>query len=206
MLTKSLRKSRLISPVIKFLLTPIAMLFLLFGLNANAKASEAPRFGFFVTHEVNDRDHISSIGTEVWLTSRHSNFGASFLTSIGKAEVTGRDNKRHDYVAWDAGFKLGYFSDVFAYAEFGFDLGELALHDRDERDRDNLRITGDDFVVANRTRYDNDNNIDGYIGIGGGMRFGNIQIEAFSKRRQVDGEHWKADNQTFMGAKVSVVF
>ena len=144
----------------------------------------------------------------MWLTNRDSNFGISILTSIGHAEVTGKDKKQHDYLAWEAGFKLGYFSDVFAYAEFGFDLGELALQDRNEDD-DYRRYSGDednDFIVSNRSRYDESNNIDGYVGIGAGIKFEHLQIEAFTRLRQIDGEYWKAENQAFTGAKLSVVF
>jgi len=187
----------------------IAALFMaLFLATFNAHAFESPKFGFFIKNEVNDDDHISGIGAEMWLTNRDSNFGISVLTSIGHSDVTDRDNIKHDYLAWEAGLKVGYFSDVFAYAEVGFDLAELVLQDRDEDD--NYRIySGDDdndFVVSNRRRYDDANNIDGYVGVGAGIKFEHVQIEAFTRLRQIDGEYWKADNQAFAGAKLSLVF
>ena len=186
----------------------IAALFMaLFLATFNAHAFESPKFGFFIKNEVNDDDHISGIGAEMWFTGRNSNFGAAILTSIGHAAVTDREKKQHDYLAWEAGLKLGYFSDIFAYAEVGFDIGELVLQDRNEDD-DYRTYHGDDndFVATNRRRYDDANNIDGYVGVGAGIKFEHIQIEAFTRLRQIDGEYWKADNQAFTGAKLSVVF
>tara|TARA_R110000737_G_C14514521_1_gene474248 strand:- start:209 stop:832 length:624 start_codon:yes stop_codon:yes gene_type:complete len=205
-LTRQASIGNILVPVIKYIFTPLLMVLFLSAFNVNA--FESPKFGFFVKNEVNNNDHISGVGAEMWLTNRDSNFGISILTSIGHAEVTGKDKKQHDYLAWEAGFKLGYFSDVFAYAEFGFDLGELALQDRNEDD-DYRRYSGDednDFIVSNRSRYDESNNIDGYVGIGAGIKFEHLQIEAFTRLRQIDGEYWKAENQAFTGAKLSVVF
>tara|TARA_R110000737_G_scaffold1951_4_gene5686 strand:+ start:3382 stop:4005 length:624 start_codon:yes stop_codon:yes gene_type:complete len=197
--------SVLLTSFIRYVLTPLIILLLLSTFNA--RAFESPRFGFFVKNEVNDNDHISGIGAEVWLTNSESNFGISVLTSIGHGAVTGRDNKQHDYLAWEAGLKLGYFSDVFAYAEVGFDLGELALQDRNEDDEYHLYSDDDsDFIISNRRRYDEANNIDGYVGVGVGVKFEHVQLEAFTRLRQVDGEYWRADNQAFSGAKLSVVF
>lgn len=196
----------MIVPVIRFILTPLLIMLFLAAFSANAYQS--PRFGLFVKNEVNDNDYISGVGAEMWLTNHDSNFGVSVLTSIGKAEVTDRDNIQHDYIAWEAGLKLGYFSDVFAYAEVGFDLGELAFQDRDEDDHYHVYYGDEDndFISANRKRYDDSNDIDGYVGVGAGFKFDHLQIEAFARLRQVDGEYWKADSQAYTGAKLSVVF
>lgn len=198
--------STMIVPVIRFILTPL--LVVLFLLTFSANAYQSPKFGFFVKNEVNGDDYISGVGSEIWLTNQDSNFGISVLSSIGKAAVTDKKNIQHDYIAWEAGVKLGYFSDVFAYAEFGFDLGELAFQDRNEEENNNVYYgnEGNNFIAANRRRYDEANNIDGYVGVGAGFKFEHLQIEAFTRIRQVDGEHWKAEHQTFVGAKLSVVF
>ncbi|WP_143764406.1 hypothetical protein [Cognaticolwellia mytili] len=198
--------STMIVPVIKFIVTPLLMMIFLVVFSANAYQS--PKFGLFIKNEVNDNDYISGIGAEMWLTNRDSNFGVSVLTSIGKAEVTDQDNIQHDYFAWEAGLKLGYFSNVFAYAEVGFDLGELAFQDRNEDDGYHVYYGDEDndFVSVNRKRYDDSNNIDGYVGVGTGFKFDHLQIEGFVRLRQVDGEYWKANNQVFSGAKLSVVF
>lgn len=206
MLTLKNTNNTMIAPVIKFLVTPLFMALFLAAFSADAYQS--PRFGFFVKNEVNGDDYISGIGSEIWLTNRDSNFGVSVLTSIGKAEVTDQDNVQHNYLAWEAGLKLGYFSDIFAYAEVGFDLGELAFQDRDEDHHYRVYFSDDDsdFIVANRRHTDDSNNVDGYIGVGAGFKFEHLQIEAFTRLRQVDGEYWKADNQAYTGAKLSVVF
>jgi hypothetical protein len=192
----------------KFHLRIAVILILLITVNFESVAFESPHFGFFVKHEVNGDNYIAGVGSEIWLVNSSSNFGASFLTSIGQAQAIDVNGQEHDYVAWELGMKLGYFSDVFAYAEVGFDLGELAFQDRDE-DGDYRIYQGQgdsDFVIANRSHYDDANNIDGYIGIGAGFKFSQLQIEAFTRLRQVDGEFWKADNQAYAGAKLSVVF
>lgn len=191
---------------IKYLITPLVMALFLAAFNANA--SQASKLGIFVKNEVNGDDYISGIGAEVWLTNRDSNFGMSVLSSIGKAEVTDREGDQHDYLAWEAGFKFGYFSDIFAYAEVGFDLGELAFQDRDENHHYRVFYNDDDndYVVANRSHHDDSNDIDGYIGVGAGFKIEHLQIEAFTRYRQIDGEHWKADSQAYTGAKLSVVF
>lgn len=206
MLTQKSNKKTMKITMTKWLLA--ALLIAAFITTFTASAFESPRFGFFIKNEVNDNSYISGIGAEMWLTNRESNFGVAVLTSIGYAEVTGRDNNEHNYLAWEAGLKLGYFSDVFAYAEVGFDLGELAFQDRDEDDELGIHYVNDDnnFVEVNRRRYDGANNIDGYIGVGAGLKFDHLQIEAFTRLRQIDGEFWKADNQAFTGAKLSVVF
>ena len=61
-------------------------------------------------------------------------------------------------------------------------------------------------MVSNRRRYDDANNIDGYVGVGAGIKFEHVQIEAFTRLRQIDGEYWKAENQAFAGVKLSLVF
>ena len=206
MLSRSVSHKNSIAFGIKYLMTPLVVILFLSAFSASA--SQSPKFGFFIKNEVNGDDYISGVGSEIWLTNRDSNFGMSVLTSIGKAEVTDREGTQHDYIAWEAGFKFGYFSDIFAYAEVGFDLGELAFQDRDEDHHYRVFHNDDDndFVVVNRSHHDDSNDIDGYVGVGAGFKFEHLQIEAFTRYRQVDGEHWKADSQAYTGAKLSVVF
>ena len=60
------------------------------------------------------------------------------------------------------------------------------------------------FFIKNEVN--DGNNISGIVGIGAGVKFDHLQIEAFTRLRQIDGEYWKAENQAFTGAKLSVVF
>lgn len=206
MLTKINHGQAITIPLKKYLI--LAPLILLGCSTFGVNAFESSKFGLFVKNEINGDDHISGIGAEMWFTGKNSNFGAAILTSIGHAAVTDREKEQHDYLAWEAGLKLGYFSDIFAYAEVGFDIGELVLQDRngDDEYRTYHGDEDNDFVATNRRRYDDANNIDGYVGVGAGIKFEHIQIEAFTRLRQIDGEYWKADNQAFTGAKLSVVF
>lgn len=179
-----------------------------FSVTTFAATSES--LGFFIKTEFNDDDYINGFGTEAWLTNNTSNFGVSVNTSIGNAQVTDMFNVKHSYIAWDLGFKFGYFSDVFFYGEVGFDLGELILRERDEDDYEEEAsfldffrgLTLDDYY----DEYDRSNDIDGYLGAGIGIKFDNVTLEAFSRYRQIDGEYWKANNQVFNGIKLTLLF
>lgn len=197
-------KSQQISVLIKYLLTPLWIISILFAFHVNA--GQSPKVSVFVKSEHHHRDYITGAGVELWLVNQQSKLGTTISTSIGRAKVTDRENIQHDYAAWETGLKFGYFSQVFIYGEFGFDMGELVFRDRDEDEDDKVFYTDSDFVAANRRKHDDSNNIDGYLGIGAGFRYQNIQLEAFSRIRQIDGEHWKANNQAYTGAKLSFVF
>ncbi|MEW6991673.1 hypothetical protein AADZ91_13450 [Colwelliaceae bacterium 6441] len=184
----------------------------LLTLSSYTLAATSGDLGLFVKNEINDNDFISGIGSEVWLTNDASHFGMAVNSAIGYAEVTDTFSIQHSYFAWDFGLKFGYFSDLFIYAEAGFDLGELILHDRDEDDYDqDDEITFRDifnvFVLDDYyDEYDRSNDIDGYIGAGVGFKYQNIVVESFVRYRQVDGEYWKADNQVFTGIKLTLTF
>ena len=175
--------------------------------------------GFFLKTEINDHDYINGIGTEYWLTNTDSSVGIAINTSFGNAAVTDTLNIQHDYLAWDLGIKFGYFSDIFVYAEIGFDFGELMLsdHDKDKYDDDLNFSEFLAFVVLDGyveyhdyadyyEDYDSSNDIDGYIGSGVGMKYENIVVEAFARYRQVDGEYWRANSQVYSGVKLTLLF
>jgi len=184
-----------------------------------SRANTVNNLGFFIKTEINDQDYINGIGTEVWLTNESSSVGVAINTSIGNAEVTDTLNIQHSYLAWDLGIKFGYFSDVFVYAEVGFDFGEMVLSDRD-KDRYDDELNFSEFlafVVLDGyadyhdygdyyEKYDSSNDIDGYIGSGIGFKFENIVVEAYARYRQIDGEYWQADSQVYSGVKLSLLF
>jgi hypothetical protein len=182
----------------------------LFFYSVTSYAETTENLGFFIKTEFNDDDYINGFGSEVWLTNKTSDFGVAVNTSIGNAKVTDMFNVKHSYLAWDLGFKFGYFSEVFIYGEVGFDLGELILRDRDEDDYDediSFRdffggLTLDDYY----DEYDRSNDIDGYLGAGIGVKFDTVTFEAYSRYRQIDGEYWKANNQVFNGIKLTLLF
>jgi len=171
--------------------------------------------GVFLKNEMNGDDYLSGLGVETWLINNDSHIGIAVNSSIGKAEVTDTFHYQHSYLAWDFGIKFGYFSDVFVYAEVGFDIGELLLRDRDEDDYDSYKnddelnfgelfgvIVLDDYYDD----YDRSNDVDAYVGIGMGIKLDNILIEGYSRYRQIDGEYWKADNQAYTGLKLTLMF
>jgi len=168
-------------------------------------------FSVFISSEHQSGDQIAGIGVSALLKNSETNFGVSVLSSLANSEVIDNRGINQHYLAWEVGAKFGYFSDVFFYAELGFDFGELALQDRDEDRRydfhdDNGDLDFTDFIEIRDRVHDSSNDIDGYVGIGVGYDFGRFQIEAFTRYRQIDGEYWKADNQTFSGVRASISF
>jgi hypothetical protein len=165
----------------------------------------------FISNAYHDEDRVTGFGASVLLKDSVSNFGVSVLSAIAPSEVIDTRGFKQHYLAWEVGAKFGYFSDVFFYAELGFDFAELALQNRDE-DRqygyhdDDGDLTFTDFIDIRERVNDNTNDIDAYLGIGAGYDFGRFQIEAFTRYRQIDGEYWKAENQTFAGIRASISF
>ncbi|WP_284246130.1 hypothetical protein [Thalassotalea insulae] len=164
--------------------------------------------------EFNGDDYINGIGTELWLTDNLSNLGLAVSSSLGKGKVKDTEGWQQEFISWDFGIKYGYFSDVFAYVEVGVDLSELILQDRDEDEYDERHYDGELVIEIadamlfgeSRKRYDQDNDVDAYLGAGLGVKLEHFAIEAFSRYRQIDGEYWKADNQVFTGVKLTVFF
>jgi len=195
--------------MIKFI---IACAFCLISYHSTADDGE--NFGFFVKSEINGDDFINGIGSEAWLLNSETHFGIAVNSAIGNAQVTDIYGYQHDYLAWDFGVKFGYFSDVFIYAELGFDLGELILSDRDD-DHDRYDHDSDSLVIDlidalahdhHSSRHDHENDVDAYFGAGIGVKLNQVSIEGFARYRQIDGEYWKADNQVFTGIKLTLAF
>ena len=184
-----------------------------------ATASTDQEIGFFLKTELNDGDYINGVGSEYWLINPNSSVGIAINSSLGNAKVTDDLNIEHHYLAWDLGIKFGYFSDVFVYAEIGFDFGEMVLSDRDKDEYDH-NLTFNEFLTYLATDgytehhsyddyyhdYDSSNDIDGYIGSGVGMRFDGIVVEGFARYRQIDGQYWQADSQVYSGVKLTMLF
>jgi len=202
--------SRLSLSYLKKSVKTISVLFLL----CSAFSSSAEdSFSIFISSEYHGEDQINGFGVSALLKNSESNIGVSILSSIAPSEVIDTRGFNQHYIAWEVGAKFGYFSDVFFYAELGFDFGELTLQSRGENDRNDYGYYDDDgeldftnFIEIRDRVEDNSNDIDGYVGIGAGYDFGNFQIEAFTRYRQIDGEFWKADNQAFAGFRASLSF
>jgi len=96
-------------------------------------------------------------------------------------------------MAWEAGFRMGYYGAVSAYIEAGIDLTELLL----QQDRNEC------CVISDRTE---DDSIDGYIGVGAGVQMDPISIEAFVRLRQIDGRYWQSESHAFGGMAIAVRF
>jgi len=168
-------------------------------------------FSVFVSAEHYGENQINGFGVSALLKNSESNIGVSILSSIAPSEVIDTRGINQHYIAWEVGAKVGYFSDVFFYAELGFDFGELTLQSRGEDGRYHYHDDDDefdfiDFIEIRDRVEDKSNDIDGYVGVGAGYDFGHFQIEAFTRYRQIDGEFWKADNQAFAGIRASISF
>lgn len=162
--------------------------------------------GFFARVEKNHTDTIVSIGGEILKKHQETNIGFKIETGVIAGQVLDQFNNEQEYLSWETGFKFGYFSDVFIYGEAGVDFGELIFDDRDEDIH--VRFSTDEEIVLdlNRQHHDRQNDIDGYLGIGAGINYGHITLEAFARIRQIDGEYWKAAHTGFTGVRMAVTF
>ena len=177
-------------------------------------ANDTGRFSIFAVNESNLNDSIVGVGVSALHKINDTNFALSVNTSLSNADVIDVSGHQQSYLAWELGAKFGYFSTLFLYAEFGFDFGEFALQDRDEdsygyyqNNRNEEVYYYDNYSIDIRPDVDDySNDIDAYLGIGTGVNFGHLQLSAFARYRQIDGEFWKASNQTFTGVKASLSF
>ncbi len=174
------------------------LVIIIFIYSGNVAAISEQTLSIFIKNEFNGDDSISGLGVELLLKKKANNFGFAINSTIGAAEVTDTDGFLQNYIAWEVGMKLGYFSKLSLYGEVGFDLAETIFQDR-ENDNE---FHGHQIDNG----YDNQNDIDGYIGIGAGMNFGNVQINAYSRLRQIDGKNWKAKKQNFTGIILAFSF
>ena len=146
----------------------------------------------FVKHEFNSTDSITGVGISQNYASLSNMLVGQVNSSINYAEVLTEGQVLEDFLAWEVGGKIGYFSDFFIYIEAGIDLTELAFSD--ERDD-----CCEDFSNDN-------NNIDGYAGLGAGVDLGEFRIEVFSRVRQIDTRNWTSESHVFYGAQMSLLF
>jgi len=178
---------------------------LLFSINSYANKSND--FIVFVKHETNDNDYYSSVGVEVIHRSLNSYLGFAVNSSIGYARVTDTFSVPHGFIAWEAGMKVGYFSNFSLYAEFGVDLLELTFNDRSDDDYPhNHHPHNTEFENNNFNHRDTSNNTDGYIGIGSSLMIEQIKVTAFVRLREISGYNWHTENHTFSGIELAVVF
>ena len=146
----------------------------------------------FYSYESDGADYFSSVGVGATFKNSETNFGIQFNTSLGYAEVMAKDGYIEDFVSWEGGFKVGYFSNFSIYVEGGIDLSELFFHD--------LRY--DDY--EHHHGYEDD--LDAYVGMGVGFRTGPIQIDAFIRFREIDSKYWEAESDSFSGIQLSINF
>ncbi len=176
----------------------------------DSNAHQRKGVSIYVINEQNVNDSIIGFGVSTLHKVNNSDFGFVVDSSLSNAEVVDNDGYEQHYLAWELGGKVGYFSDVFLYAEFGFDFGELAFQDRDEEEYYTYASDEgyyDEFDIDLRPRRDDySNDIDAYIGVGTGIQLGHIQLTAYARYRQIDGEYWKANNQAFTGFRAAIVF
>ena len=178
---------------------------LLFSFNSYAKKSND--YIIYLHHDANESDYYSSIGTEVIHRQFNSYLGFSVTSSLGYAQVTDTNNYQHSFISWEGGMKFGYFSDFSLYAEFGVDLLELAFNDRSDDDYPhNNKRYNTDFENDNFEYRNTDNDIDGYVGFGSSFMIDHIKVTGFVRFREISGYNWQAENNTFTGIELAVVF
>lgn len=205
-------------PFIEFRLVCVILILIISSLSSSSSAHTTKNFSFYAINEHNVNDSITGIGVSILHSINNTPLGFSIDTSLSNADVIDVNGVEQSYLAWEVGAKFGYFSQVFLYAEIGFDFGEFAFQDRDEESKtyheqsyDNSTKNRNDYyngygVNISPTVDDYSNDIDAYVGLGTGIDFGHIQLSAFARYRQIDGEFWKANNQTFTGIKASLSF
>jgi hypothetical protein len=162
---------------------------MLFGTGLLAR--EEPRV--FVQYEFNDTDTIRTVGVGNFIPFSNSDFGAQAMTSFSYAEVMTKDNYLEDYLAWEAGFRMGYYGVVIAYIEAGIDLTELLL----KTDKNDCCGSFND---------NNQDQVDGYVGVGAGLQIQALTIDAFARLRQIDTRYWQSAQQSYYGIQLSVSF
>jgi len=160
----------------------------------NAQENNYDAIAVFVKSESHNKDTLSSIGISALFKNPRTNFGLKVNTAIGTADIHDDTLYKQEYLSWEAGIKIGYFSKLFFYGELGVDLAEFILHDRD-----------DEYESYDRHHH-HDNDVDGYIGMGAGINFGKVQLEAFTRLRQIDSDGWKAQHFTYSGVQLSLSF
>lgn len=169
-------------------------------------SSNKHKLAMFIKNESHNTDSISSLGIEIPFGRYHTSFAAYMTSAIGYADITDKTGNSNDYLTWDTGFKFGYFSDVSIYGEVGLDLFELIWDDLNDRDEDESTYyhENEDYDYFD-TESQNDD-IDGYIGVGIGFDLKPIKIDVFTRLRQIDGNNWESKEHLYSGLQLSIVF
>ncbi|MFQ3196703.1 MAG: hypothetical protein ACI8R9_001926 [Paraglaciecola sp.] len=149
----------------------------------------------FVQYEFNDNDTIKTVGVANFIPFYNSDFGAQAMTIFSYAEVMTNDNYLEDYLAWEAGFRMGYYGVVIAYIEAGIDLTEWAL-----------KTQRNDCCESFNDNDNNQDQVDGYIGVGAVLQIQALTINAFARLRQIDTRYWQSAQQSYYGIQLSVSF
>ena len=145
----------------------------------------------------NNGDRVLSTGFRVLDPINRTPFAFGFSTALGAANVTTMNANKENFVTLDTSVQFGYFSDIYTYAEVGFDMFELVFSDqRDDGHRSQSRSLSDS----------DSNDIDAFAGVAVGVKFHQFNIEAYTRYRQINSSHWKAENTHFSGVQVSLSF
>jgi len=149
-------------------------------------------FNVFVKREFNATDFMVGFGATASMASTNSLLKGEFISSFNYVEVFDKEGTVHNFASLDTGVRLGLYGQFFIYIEAGFDAFEMIL--KDTRDEDNF--------------YDlqQNNQVDGYAGLGVGIDVSNIRIEGFVKARQIDGDTWDNNKKIFYGLQLSLFF
>ncbi|MDP5029573.1 hypothetical protein [Paraglaciecola sp.] len=174
--------------------TILACLFVSLSVLSFTSQGKPPKgLSIFVKQEINTTDRITGVGVAQRIEFAYSDFGAETTTNINHAEVLTEDGYLEEFLAWEVGVKVGYFSDVFFYVEAGIDLAEGILN----ADRN------DDCCYTN---YEQNNDPDGYAGLGLGFQLQHARLELSARARQLDSDNWRSQAYIFYGAQLSIGF
>lgn len=190
----------------------ISALFIASAFISSSSYAQSDTPSIFVTHERNGDSFINSIGAGLNFKANNSNLGGQVNMSLGQAEVVTTRLDVQDYLAWELGVKVGYFSDVSLYLEAGLDLGELIdrehLREDDYDTHRHITIDGDHVHIDEyRHSYRNiEDSLDAYMGIGGGITIDRLSIKGQVRYRQIDSDDWEALDDVYSGVTVSFSF
>jgi len=162
----------------------------------DAAADEQLNGRIFYSYESNGGDYISAIGIGTTQKDNHTNLGFQLNTSLGYAEVIAEDGYLEEYTSWEASVRLGYFSNLSVFVEFGVDLAEALFED--------YRYDNDDHCHYEEYCYEDD--VDAYVGVGAGIKAGSLQVDGFVRAREIDSRYWEAESEVFSGVQISVNF
>ncbi|MGX5174772.1 hypothetical protein ACUR5C_12190 [Aliikangiella sp. IMCC44653] len=169
----------------------------------SANAHEPPEQSIFYTHETSGPDSITGLGHS-FLFKFDKNLGLGFTNSLSTAQVTATDGFIEEYLAWEGSIRFGHFSKISLFVEAGLDLTELIFHDYRNS---HYNYCYSDSFYDDGVFCDSDyENIDGYLGVGAGIRLNKLKIEAISRIREIDSHHFESQSEVFSGIQISISF